>query len=44
MTALMWASSFGYLDIVELLVQRGAKYNLKDNNDRTAMSIASIKK
>lgn len=43
MNALMWASSFGHLDIVKFLVENGADLRSQDNNERTALQIAQSK-
>lgn len=39
-SALMVASILGHLDIVELLVQRGAGVNVTDEHDRTSLDLA----
>jgi hypothetical protein len=41
MTALMYAAGLGNLEIIKLLVDRGANVNLRANNGSTAASIAS---
>ena len=39
-TALMFASEFGHLNTVKLLVEKGAKVNLRADDDSTAASLA----
>ncbi|CAL4119197.1 unnamed protein product, partial [Meganyctiphanes norvegica] len=43
-TALMWASQLGYRDIVKLLLQRGADWELRNVWDQTALSLAEWNK
>ena len=42
-TALIWASSQGYKDVVEMLLDKGADINQKDNYGYTALLKASDK-
>ena len=41
-TALMWAASYGYLDVVQLLVSWKANIHLKNRNQHTAAEIAKL--
>lgn len=41
-TALMWAASVGYGEIVQLLLQAGADVNLKNRGGYTALMIAEF--
>ena len=41
-TPLHWASQKGDLDVVSLLIERGAKINIKDRHDQTALMIAAF--
>ena len=40
-TALMWAAQEGHIETVRLLLEHGAKTNMKDANGRTALEIAT---
>ena len=35
-TALMWASAYGEINVIELLISKGAKINTKNKNGKTA--------
>ncbi|MCL4361835.1 ankyrin repeat domain-containing protein [Candidatus Dependentiae bacterium] len=41
-TALMWASKFGHVKTVTLLLHSGADVNIKDNYDFTALRLAEL--
>lgn len=41
-TALMWATSYGYLDVVQLLISWNANVHLKNNGGHTAVDIARL--
>ncbi|MHC4096327.1 MAG: ankyrin repeat domain-containing protein [Planctomycetota bacterium] len=43
-TALHWAAIQGNKDVVELLIARGADLNLKNNRDKTPLTLAKEKK
>lgn len=40
-TALMWACQNGHREIVDLLLNMGAKWKMKDDDGLTALTIAS---
>ena len=40
-TALFMASDYGHLEVARLMIEKGAKLDLRDNNDATALYIAS---
>ena len=42
-SALMWAASNGHLYVVEFLVEKGAKVDMKTNDGRTALTMTSQK-
>ena len=39
----MWAASEGHADIVKLLIARGARLDLRDDNGKTAAELAEDK-
>jgi hypothetical protein len=41
LTALMWASGYGRIESVRLLLERGADPSLKDDRGKTAADIAA---
>ena len=41
-TALIWAASYGYLDVVQLLVSWNAALHIKNNGGHTAADVARL--
>ena len=41
-TALMKASAYGYVEVVDTLIQAGMVVNLKKSNGQTALAVAAL--
>ncbi|MGA2093146.1 MAG: ankyrin repeat domain-containing protein [Sedimentisphaerales bacterium] len=42
-TALLWAARAGHTEVVNLLLEKGAEVNVKDNNGKTALGMAKLR-